>query len=331
MSKSFFCSLTNIVAQLGGEIHGDGGKVVDRISTLSSASASSISFFTNKKYKTQLLLTQAGCVIVGVDDVSLVRPGFNMIVVANPYIYYARLSQWWKKEQDRSLPETDRIHFTAIVKDAFVHPTALIGPGCIVNPGATIGPHTRLVSGVTVGRDCHVGARCLLHPGVVIGADGFGFARDGGLWLKIEQLGAVRIGDDVEIGANSCIDRGALDDTIIGNGVKIDNLVQIGHNVQIGDHSALAGCVGVAGSASIGAHCTVGGGAVILGHISLANGVNISASSTVMRSINESGTYSGVYPLAENRSWEKNAASLKQLHNLRERLRHIEKKLIELI
>jgi UDP-3-O-[3-hydroxymyristoyl] glucosamine N-acyltransferase len=286
---------------------------------------------TNPKYRAQLLITQAGCVIVSTDDVALVRSELNIIEVINPYIYYARLSQWWKKERDGIRSEIGLIHCTAIVKDAFVHPTALVGPGCVVNPGATIGPYTRLVSGVTIGHDCHVGARCLLHPGVVIGADGFGFARDGGLWLKIEQLGGVRIGDDVEIGANSCIDRGALDDTIIGNGVKIDNLVQIGHNVQIGDHSALAGCVGVAGSASIGAHCTVGGGAVILGHISLANGVNISASSTVMRSINESGTYSGVYPLAENRSWEKNAASLKQLHNLRERLRRIEKKLIELI
>jgi len=172
---------------------------------------------------------------------------------------------------------------------------------------------------------CHIGQRCIVHPGAVIGADGFGFAPTEGRWEKIEQLGAVRIGDDVEIGANTCIDRGALDDTVIEDGVKLDNLIQVGHNVRIGAHSAMAGCVGIAGSAVIGRHCTVGGGAIVLGHLTLADHVHISAASVVMRSIRQPGQYSGVFPIDDNAAWEKNAATLRQLHTLRERIRALEK------
>ena len=187
-----------------------------------------------------------------------------------------------------------------------------------------VGADSELKSRVTVNEDCVIGQRCLLHSGVVIGADGFGFAPNVGAWEKIEQLGAVVIGDDVEIGANTCIDRGALDNTVIGDGVKLDNLIQIGHNVQIGPHTAMAGCAGVAGSAHIGAHCTVGGGAVVLGHLTLADGVNISAASVVTRSINKPGHYTGMFPIDDNAAWEKNAASLKQLASLRERIRALE-------
>jgi UDP-3-O-[3-hydroxymyristoyl] glucosamine N-acyltransferase len=174
---------------------------------------------------------------------------------------------------------------------------------------------------------CRVGARGILHPGVVVGADGFGFAPHAGQWVKIEQLGAVRIGDDVEIGANTCIDRGALEDTVIEDGVKLDNLIQIGHNVHIGRGSAMAGCVGVAGSAVIGQRCTVGGGAIILGHLTLADDVHISAATVVTRSITKPGQYSGVFPFDDNAAWEKNAATLRQLHQMRDRLRQLEKKL----
>ena len=190
--------------------------------------------------------------------------------------------------------------------------------------GVRIGAGTRLVARVSVGEDCRLGERCIVHPGAVIGADGFGFAPAGDRWEKIEQLGAVRIGDDVEIGANTCIDRGALDDTVLENGVKLDNLIQIGHNVHVGAHTAMAGCVGVAGSARIGAHCTVGGGAVVLGHLSLADHVHISAASVVTRSITRPGQYSGFFPIDDNGAWEKNAATLKQLHALRERLKQLE-------
>ena len=165
-----------------------------------------------------------------------------------------------------------------------------------------------------MGENCVLGERCLVHSGVVIGADGFGFAPNAGAWEKIEQLGAVHIGNDVEIGANTCIDRGALQDTIIENGVKLDNLIQIGHNVRVGKHTAMAGCAGVAGSATIGAHCTIGGGAIVLGHLVLADEVNISAATVVTRSIRKPGHYTGMFPLDENAAWEKNAASLKQLH-----------------
>jgi len=172
-----------------------------------------------------------------------------------------------------------------------------------------------------------VGARCLLHSGVVLGADGFGFAPENGAWVKIEQLGGVRIGDDVEIGANTCIDRGALDDTVIEDGVKLDNLIQIGHNVHVGKHTAMAGCVGVAGSARIGAHCTVGGGAIVLGHLQLADRVHISAATVVTRSLTQSGVYTGMFPVDENAKWEKNAATLKQLHSMRDRIKALERQL----
>ncbi len=174
---------------------------------------------------------------------------------------------------------------------------------------------------------CEIGERCLLHPGVVIGADGFGFASDGASSIKIEQLGRVRIGNDVEIGANTCIDRGALDDTIIEDGVKIDNLVQIAHNVHIGAHSVIAGNVGIAGSARLGRNCSIGGAANILGHLTIADGTSISPTSMVTRSIHQPGLYTGIFPLQTNEQWEKNAASFKQLHVLRERIKKLEKRL----
>jgi UDP-3-O-[3-hydroxymyristoyl] glucosamine N-acyltransferase len=217
--------------------------------------------------------------------------------------------------------------YAVIEEDAQVGEGASIGAHSVVGAGAVVGARTQLAVRVSVGQGCRIGQRCIVHPGVVIGADGFGFAPADGRWEKIEQLGAVQIGDDVEIGANTCIDRGALGDTVLENGVKLDNLIQIGHNVHVGAHTAMAGCVGVAGSARIGAHCTVGGGAVILGHLSLANGVHVSASSVVTRSISKPGLYSGLFPIDDNASWEKNAATLKQLHGLRERIKQLEARL----
>ena len=180
---------------------------------------------------------------------------------------------------------------------------------------------------MTVGEDCRIGARCILHSGVVIGADGFGFAPDGERWEKIEQLGAVQIGDDVEIGANTCVDRGALQDTVIEGGVKLDNLIQIGHNVHVGRNTAMAGCVGVAGSAIIGPNCTVGGGASVLGHLTLGANVNISAATVVTKSILKPGHYTGIFPVDDNAAWERNAATLKQLHGLRDRIKALEKEI----
>jgi UDP-3-O-[3-hydroxymyristoyl] glucosamine N-acyltransferase len=269
--------------------------------------------------------------------------GSSLVVVADPYLAYARLSQWWAAQQ-RAQPVAG-VHASAVVEEgARIHPGAsvgplchvaagavvgegaVLGPHCVVGPDAQIGSHTRLSASVTVLQGCVVGDRGLLHPGVVIGADGFGFAPQAGAWVKIEQLGAVRIGHDVEIGANTCVDRGALEDTVIEDGVKLDNLIQIGHNVHIGRGSAMAGCVGVAGSATIGQRCTVGGGAIILGHLTLADDVHISAATVVTRSIIKPGQYSGVFPFDDNAAWEKNAATLRQLHQMRDRLRQLEKK-----
>ncbi len=319
-------SLGFIVEQLGGELHGDSGLVIEGLAPLESANCGQLSFLSNPKYQSQLASSKAGCVIVSTQmrEVALLRGA--CIVSDQPYLYFARLTQLWKK----SRVQTDRPlrHPSAVIDpQAFVHPSARIGALCVIERGARIGADTELKSRVTVGEDCVIGARCLLHPGVVIGADGFGFAPNAGAWEKIEQLGAVQIGDDVEIGANTCIDRGALQDTVISDGVKLDNLIQIGHNVHIGKHTAMAGCVGVAGSATIGAHCTIGGAANILGHLELGDGVNISVASVVTRSILKPGHYTGIFPIDDNASWEKNAASLKQLHGLRARVRSLEDKL----
>jgi UDP-3-O-[3-hydroxymyristoyl] glucosamine N-acyltransferase len=250
-------------------------------------------------------------------------------VTDQPYLYFARITQLWKK----SLPHSDiaAVHPSAVIDaGAFVHPLAHVGALCVIERGARIGAGTELKARVTVGEDCVLGERCIVHSGVVIGADGFGFAANEGAWEKIEQLGAVRIGNDVEIGANTCIDRGALQDTVIEDGVKLDNLIQIGHNVHVGRHTAMAGCVGVAGSATIGAHCTLGGGAIVLGHLTLVDEVHVSAATVVTRSIHKPGHYTGLFPMDDNGAWEKNAAALKQLHRLRDRIRSLEDKLINL-
>ena len=318
--------LGSIVEALGGELHGNSAQVIDGLAPLQNANARQLSFLSHPKYQSQLADTQAGCVIVSPAFQALASARGSCIVTDQPYLYFARVTQLWKKSL--AVPVGPLIHPTAVIDPAaVVHPTARIGALCVLERGARVGANTELKSRVTVSQDCVIGQRCLLHSGVVIGADGFGFAPNAGAWEKIEQLGAVVIGDDVEIGANTCIDRGALDNTVIGDGVKLDNLIQIGHNVQIGQHTAMAGCAGVAGSAHIGAHCTVGGGAVVLGHLTLADGVNISAASVVTRSINKPGHYTGMFPIDDNAAWEKNAASLKQLAGLRERIRALEAQL----
>ncbi len=320
--------LGTIVEQLGGELLGDPGLEILALAPLETAEPQHLSFLSNPKYRQQLAASRAGCVIVGPAMQADAQARGACIVVDNPYLYFARVTQLWQAARQR--PVASRIHPSAVVDpQAHVDPLALIGPLCVVERGARIGAHTVLKSRVTVSEDCVIGERCILHPGVVIGADGFGFAKDGERWEKIEQLGAVRIGNDVEIGANTCIDRGALADTVIDDGVKLDNLIQIGHNVRVGRNTAMAGCVGVAGSATIGANCTIGGSAGVLGHLSIADGVNVSSFSLVTRSLNKPGHYTGFYPLEENAAWEKNAATLKQLSTLRERVRALEKELKE--
>lgn len=319
--------LGHIVDALGGSLEGAGYDTpIFRIAPLELAGPGDLSFLSNPRYQQQLAASQAACVIVApaMRDMALARGA--CIVVDNPYVYFARATQLWRRLEAPAV--SGGIHATAVVDaTAQIHPSATIGPLCVVERGAHIGGGTVLKSRVTVGEDCHIGSRCIVHSGAVIGADGFGFAPENGQWIKIEQLGAVRVGDDVEIGANTCIDRGALQDTVIEDGVKLDNLIQIGHNVRIGRHSALAGCVGVAGSATIGAHCTVGGGAIVLGHLKMADNVHISAATVVTRSLTKAGQYTGMFPIDDNARWEKNAATLKQLHSLRERIKALEQAL----
>ncbi|HEX7889839.1 MAG TPA: UDP-3-O-(3-hydroxymyristoyl)glucosamine N-acyltransferase [Ramlibacter sp.] len=318
--------LGEIVATLGGELHGDPALRIEGIAPLESAQPGQLSFLSNPRYRQQLDASRAGCVIVApaVREQALARGA--CIVADDPYAYFARVTQLWKRTHAK--PQGPAIHPTAVIAgDAEIGEGVRIGAHCVVESGARIGAGTVLKPRVYLGEDCVLGARCILHPGVVIGADGFGFAPSQGGYEKIEQLGAVRIGDDVEIGANTCIDRGALADTVIEDGVKLDNQIQVGHNCRIGRHTVVSGCTGIAGSATIGAHCMIGGAAMILGHLTIADRVHISAGSFVARSISKPGLYTGIFPIDDNAAWEKNAATLKQLHTLRERIKALEKKL----
>ena len=317
-----------IVQALGGELFGDADRLITRLAPLESAQPSELSFLVNPRLTQVLAGSQAGCVIVGGAMAEAARARGDCIVADNPHLYFARVTQMWKRLHGGAARRG--VHPSAVVEEgAFVHPTASVGALCFVGRGARIGEDTLVKERVTIGEDCVIGARCVIQSGAVIGGDGFGFAPHEGAWEKIEQLGAVRIGDDVEIGANTCIDRGALDDTVIEDGVKLDNLTQIGHNCHIGQHTAMAGCVGVAGSARIGAYCTVGGAGMIAGHLTIADHVHVSAASFVTRSILKPGHYTGFFPIAENREWEKNAATLKQIHRLRDRIKHLEQMLPE--
>jgi UDP-3-O-[3-hydroxymyristoyl] glucosamine N-acyltransferase len=339
-------TLGSIVEALGGDLLGDGSTVIVRLAPLATAKPTEIAFVAQARYAHQIESTRASVLIVPPSLQAVASARGACIVADDPYLYFARLTQWWRAQHapvsrprihpqssidpDATIAEgVDVAAFCVVGPGARIEAGARLGPHCVVGAGAVVGAGSSLSAHVTVGEGCSLGQRCIVHSGVVIGADGFGFAPHQGQWVKIEQLGAVRIGNDVEIGANTCIDRGALDDTVIEDGVKLDNLIQIGHNVHIGAHSAMAGCVGVAGSAHIGAHCTVGGGAIVLGHLTLADRVNISAGTVVTRSIRKPGHYTGMFPIDDNASWEKNAASLKQLNRLRERLKAIEQALAQ--
>ena len=339
-------ALPELVADLGGELIGPAAAVaaarIERIGPIEDASPSTITFIANVRLQPLLAASVAACVIVGPALRDAAGQRGPAIVTPDPYLYFARLTQWWAKRV--RAPVVVGVHASAVVDPsarvaatasvgaltvveagAVIGEGAVIGAQCFVGRDARVGASTRFAARVTFHERCVVGARCTLHSGVVIGADGFGFAPTEGRWEKIEQLGAVSIGDDVDIGANTCIDRGALGDTLIGNGVKLDNLIQIGHNVRIGEHTAIAGCVGIAGSAVIGKHCTLGGAAMIAGHLEIVDHTHISGGTLVSHSIRKPGHYTGVFPMDDNAGWEKNAATLRNLHRLRERVRVLEK------
>ncbi len=319
------------------------------IGTLASAGAQEISFLSNPRYQGQLASTGAAAVIVTPDVAQAQREQGSarlFVVCRHPYLLYARLAQWFDAER-RGLPAPG-VHPSAVVagdaviedgasvgpqcvieSGAVIGRGAVIGPACVIGKGSRVGPDSRLSARVTLYDGVTIGARAIVHSGVVLGADGFGFAPDPtlgkGAWGKIPQLGGVTIGDDVEIGANTTIDRGALEDTVIGNGVKLDNLIMIAHNVRVGAHTAIAACTGVAGSTTIGERCIVGGAAMFSGHLSICDDVTISGGTPVTSSISKPGRYTGVYPYAEHGEWQRNAAVIQQLAQLRRRVRTLEK------
>lgn len=333
-------SLREIAAQLGGEVQGDDTVVVSRMASLTGARSGDLSFLANSKYRSQLSGTAASAVVIGPDDANATT--LPRIVTGNPYAYFAKVSSLLNPV----VPVVPGVHPTADVHpSAVIDPTAsigahvtigahvrveknaVLGPGCAVGDGVRIGEDTRLHANVTVYDGCEIGARCVLSSGVVIGADGFGYAEEQGRWVKIPQVGRVQIQDDVDIGSNTTIDRGALDDTVIEQGVKLDNLIQIGHNCRIGAHTVIAGCVGIAGSAKIGRHCKIGGAAMILGHLEIADGVTISPGSMITRTLTQADTYTALMPFQRHADWLRTAANLRHLDQMAVRIGQLEKEL----
>lgn len=336
--------LGELVERLGGQLRGDPNINLSGVAPLSDANASQITFLSNPKFRIQATQTQAAALILSPADDAAVGADYQgaRIVTNNPYAYFARTAQLFAAQQ--AVCVTPGVHPSACVDPrARIAPGAYIGPhvtieadvviedgclidaGCFIGRAARVGAATHFHAHVSFHAECEIGRRGIVHSGAVIGADGFGFANEGGTWIKIPQTGRVMIGDDVEIGANTTIDRGAMADTIIEDGVKLDNQIQIAHNCHIGAHTAMAGCVGVAGSAKIGKYCTFGGAAMILGHLTIVDHVHISSGSQVTRSILEPGHYTGFYPLAKNAEWEKSAAIVRNLAAMREKIRALEK------
>ena len=320
---------------------------IQGLGSLLHAGSSELSFLSNQKLKAQLTSTQAAAVILCEADYQALdfEPTFAVVLCEQPYAMYALLAQWFDEHRLSNLPKG-------------IHPTAIVDPSAIIGEQVTIGAYTVIEAGVQIGKGSRIGAgcsigadsvigencllharvvlyhqvrmgdRCILHSGAVLGADGFGFApdpRQAGAWAKISQIGSVQLGNDVEIGANTTVDRGALDNTIIANGVKLDNQIMVGHNVHIGAHTAIAACTGIAGSTHIGERCIIGGAAMFSGHLHITDEVQISGGTAITADIKESGHYTGVFPFADHQHWQRNAAVLTQLATLRRRLRALER------
>src|SRR5262245_603432 len=315
-------TLGEIASRLGGRVAGDAATLIRQVGSLESAGGDQIAFLTGAKHAAKLAETRAGAVIVSAETESLTtRP---RIVCDDPYSYYARVSQLFNP----LIVQATGVHPSAVVSpSARLGARVSIGAGCVVGDGASIGDDSCLYPRVVVYPGCSIGARCIVQAGAVIGSDGFGNARHQGRWIKIPQIGSVRIGDDVEIGANTTIDRGHLGDTVIEDGARLDNQIQVGHNTRIGANTAIAGCVGIAGSADIGANCTFGGAAMVLGHLKIVDGVHVGAGTTRSRSILKPGEYAGFFPIDESKAWARNAAHIRHLDDMTDRIRVLEKDL----
>jgi UDP-3-O-[3-hydroxymyristoyl] glucosamine N-acyltransferase len=331
-------SIAELAQRFALEFQGDGQRRIDGVGTLSGAGPSQLSFLSNSKYAAQLAATRAGVVVLGKD--ALPNCPTAALVARDPYVAYAHIAALFERlpaAMPGVLPSAvvapgARVSATAsigpccVIEDgAVIDDGVVLGPHCIIGSDCTVGAQSRLVARVTLVTRVTLGKRVLAHPGAVIGSDGFGLAFDRDHWVKLPQLGGVRIGDDCEIGANTTIDRGALDDTVLEEDVRLDNQIQIAHNVYIGAHTALAGCAAVAGSAKIGRYCMIGGNAGVLGHLEVADRVTITAKSLVTHSIREAGEYSSGVPLQENRQWRRNAARFKHLDEYARRLSALEK------
>lgn len=338
MAKREGVRLDEIVNRLGGQLEGDASVVITQVATLASAREGQIAFLANPKYRQQLQTTGASAVIVPpkfAGETSLPR-----IVHPNSYAYYARVVALLNPPDlgavgvhpsavvNSDVPKTARIAENVVVgRNVVLGDNVTLYPGCVIGDGVSIGDDSVLYPNVVIYRDCVIGRRAVIQAGAVIGSDGFGFAKEGDCWIKIPQIGRVVIGDDVEVGANTSVDRGALDDTVIGNGVKLDNQIQIAHNVVVGDYTAMAGCVGIAGSTRIGRRCTIGGAGMIVGHLDLADDVHVSAGTMVTKNLRQPGQYTSIFPLEAHEEWLQNAAQIKRLAKLAERVSELEKKL----
>lgn len=326
-------TLAELADRFGLELRGPGDIRIDGVGTLAGAGPGQLSFLANPGYRKDLPGTRAEAVVLRADAAD--SAPCPVLVAHDPYVAFAEISALF--EADVAAPAG--VHDSAVVDaSAVVDSTAsigphcsigararieagaVLGPGCIVGADCVVGAHSVLVARVTLVMRVRLGRRVRIHPGAVLGADGFGLAMKAGQWIKVPQLGGVDIGDDCEIGANSCIDRGALEDTRLGADVRIDNLVQVGHNVAIGDHTAVAGCAAIAGSAKIGRYCLIGGGVGIVGHLSICDKVTLTARSLVTSSIERPGQYSSGVPLQESRQWRRNAARFRQLDQLARRV-----------
>jgi UDP-3-O-[3-hydroxymyristoyl] glucosamine N-acyltransferase len=336
-------SLADVAGLTGAELRGDPAVRVDHVQTLDRAGPGALSFLANPRYRPLLADTRAAAVILGADDAD--DCPVACLVSDNPYLAHSRVLMALYPAA-RPVPG---VHASAVVApDAQIDGTAEVGPNCYVGSAARIGPNvvigpncvllddvqidrdSRLVASVTLGPGTRLGERCLIHPGAVIGGDGFGLANDDGAWVKVPQIGRAVLGDDVEVGSCSSVDRGAIGDTEIGDGVKLDSQVHVAHNVKVGRHTAMAGCAAVAGSSQIGAYCTVAGAAGITGHVALADHVHISGATSVTRSIDRPGLYTGTVPAMEHAAWLKNFARLRHLDDMVRRVRKLEKEVAAL-
>jgi UDP-3-O-[3-hydroxymyristoyl] glucosamine N-acyltransferase len=335
--------LQDLAQAIGAELRGDPEALITGVGTLQHAKAGQLSFLSNPAYRRYLKSTQASAVVIGSEDAEYCSVA--ALISDNPYLGYARAATLLFPQPgfvpgihpsavvatSARIDPSAHIGACAVVgEEVIIGPEVYIGPGCVIETGCRLGRATRLVARVTLCRDTQIGERCLIHPGAVLGADGFGLANDNGRWEKVPQLGCVRLGDDVEIGANTTIDRGALEDTVLHDGVKLDNQIQIAHNVEIGEHTAMAGCAAVAGSTKIGRHCTVGGLTGVVGHLTIGDNVHFSAATLVTRSLETPGYYSGGLPAMDNGQWRKTVAHVRRLEQMNEALKALKKRVKKL-